>query len=90
MDLNFPQGVNKIGHASFSGNRFKSLHFNNDLEEKGFNKIERDLIFRRVFSINYSPEAPVWLAKSNYVCIESAQDDHGYVQGCASHPDQAV
>lgn len=35
LDLSFPQGVNKIGHASFSGNRFKSLHFNDDLEEIG-------------------------------------------------------
>ena len=52
----------------------------NDLSEKGFNKLEKDLIFKRIFSVNYSPECPVSIAKSNFVCIESAQDDHAQYQ----------
>ena len=35
IDLTFPQGVNMLGHASFSGSRFNSLHFNDDLEVIG-------------------------------------------------------
>lgn len=66
-------------HGGYVNLRMEQM-LDNDLKEKEFNKIERDLIFRRIFSINYSPEAPVWLAKSNYVCVESAQDDHAQYQ----------
>ena len=66
-------------HGGYVNLRMEQM-LDNDLKEKEFNKVERDLIFRRIFSVNYSPEAPVFLAKSNYVCIESAQDDHAQYQ----------
>ena len=66
-------------HGGYVNLRMEQM-LDKDLKEKEFNKIERDLIFRHIFSVNYSPEAPVWLARSNYVCIESAQDDHAQYQ----------
>ena len=66
-------------HGGYVNLRMEQM-LNNDFEEKGFNKIERDLIFKRIFSVNYSPDCPISIAKSNFVCIESAQDDHAQYQ----------